>query len=232
VTAPAFLFVPGAWHDGAAFDAVRLELARLGHRSAAVDLPCDDPAVDASGYARLAAAVARGLDPRGPVVVGHSMGGITIALVPSLTPVRALVYLSALVPVPGEAMIAVQRRERPVARFQGLERDALGRSRWCSEQAAIDVLYHDCTPQLARELAQRLRPQAYTPQEEICPLKALPGTPSHYVRMRGDRIIRPDYSLQFACPRLGVVPLALPGGHSPMVADPAGLARVLVELVA
>ncbi|MGN6169379.1 MAG: alpha/beta fold hydrolase [Solirubrobacteraceae bacterium] len=97
---PGFVLVHGAWHDARAWDQLREVLDCRGCRSVAVDLPIEDVAVDASGYAQLVAAAAADLGPEPPVIVGHSLAGITIPLVPALSPVSRLVYLAALIPRP------------------------------------------------------------------------------------------------------------------------------------
>src|SRR5580700_7442931 len=100
---PSFVLVHGAWHDARAWDLLRHVLDERGCRSTAVDLPIEDVAVDASGYARaIAAAAARfGVGSEAPVLVGHSMAGIAIPLVPAIAPVGHLVFLGALIPEPG-----------------------------------------------------------------------------------------------------------------------------------
>jgi hypothetical protein len=191
-----------------------------------VTLPSDDVDIDASGYAR----ACQQLAADGPVVVGHSMSGIALPLVPGLIPVRRLVYLAALVPAPGERMADVQAREQPLGDTRAVARDEHGRSYWTSIEAAINTLYQDCDPQKARETAGRLRPQARKPHDERCPLTDFPDLPTSYILMREDRMIRPDWSRTAARSRLGVEPIELPGGHSPMLAQPEQFAETLLAL--
>ena len=229
---PSFVLVHGAWHDARAWNQLVDVLDRRGCRSVAVDLPIDDVGVDASGYARVIAGaiVELGADPEPPVVVGHSMSGIAIPLVPGLAPVRGLVFLAGLIPDPGRTMASVQASEDVLVNGGGVARDATGRSHWTSTDAAIEILYHDCSPALARSVAERLRPQARTPHDERCPLVRFPDVPTSYLVMRDDRMIRPQWSRTAARRRLGVEPLELPGGHSPMLSDPERLADALIAL--
>lgn len=227
---PAFVLVHGAWHDAGVWDSLRAALGREGARSLAVQLPSDDVAIDASGYARAIARASRKLAPDGPVVVGHSMSGLALPLVPALAPVRRLIFLAALVPAPGQRMTDVQAAEDVLGDTRAVARDELGRSYWTSIEAAIDVLYHDCDAGPAREIAGRLRPQARTPHEEPCPITKLPDVPASYILMREDRMIRPEWSRMAARKRLGVEPIELRGGHSPMLAQPEQLALRLIEL--
>ena len=90
-----FALVHGAWHGGWAWDVLRPELEARGHRVVAPDLPCED--VDA-GVMEYTAAVRDALGgDEDAIVVGHSLGGLTIPLVPA----RLRVFLCALVPGTG-----------------------------------------------------------------------------------------------------------------------------------
>jgi pimeloyl-ACP methyl ester carboxylesterase len=93
-----FCLVHGAWHGGWAWEPLRGELEARGHRVVAPDLPCEDPDAGAAEYA----AVVRGAlgGEEDAIVVGHSLGGMTIPLVPA----RTLVYLCAYIPEPGRAL--------------------------------------------------------------------------------------------------------------------------------
>jgi pimeloyl-ACP methyl ester carboxylesterase len=229
---PAFVLVHGAWHHACVWDSLCAALRRAGARSVAVELPSDDVEIDASGYARAIARACLELAPDRPIVVGHSMSGIALPLVPALAPVAQLVFLAALVPAPGQRMADVQAREEPLGDTSAIARDDLGRSYWTSIEAAVDVLYHDCDAGQAREIASRLRPQARTPHEEPCPVTSFPDLPTSYILMREDRMIRPEWSRMVAQSRLGAKPIELPGGHSPMLAQPEQLALRLIELAA
>jgi pimeloyl-ACP methyl ester carboxylesterase len=227
---PAFVLVHGAWHDARIWDSVRAALGHEGARSVAVQLPSDDVNVDASGYARVIARASRKLAPEGSVIVGHSMSGIALPLVPALAAVRQLVFLAALVPTPGQRMADVQAREEVLGDTRAVARDECGRSYWTSIDAAIDVLYHDCDAGQAREIAGRLRPQARTPHDEPCPMTTFPDLPTSYILLREDRMIRPEWSRMAAASRLGTDAVEMDGGHSPMLAQPQQLALLFMEL--
>src|SRR5487761_354226 len=94
-----FALVHGAYHGAWCWDLMRHELERDGHSTSAVDLPREHPDAGAERYAdRVVQAIPKG---EGLVAVGHSLGGLTIPIVSSMTPTLAAVYLCALVPVPG-----------------------------------------------------------------------------------------------------------------------------------
>ena len=227
---PSFVLVHGAWHGARTWDRLSLSLDRRGCRSIAVELPIEDTAVDASGYAGVIAAAVAEFGPEAPVVAGHSMSGIALPIVPSLVDVSRLVFLAALIPSPGERMADVLAREDVLGDTSAVARDGEGRSYWTSTDAAVEILYHDCDSRAARAMAAALRPQARTPHEQPCPIARFPDVPTSYVLMRDDRMIRPEWSRLAAPQRLGVQPIELDGGHSPMLADPEQLAEVLVGL--
>jgi pimeloyl-ACP methyl ester carboxylesterase len=93
------------------------ELEALGHRAIAVDLPCTDPAAMLEDHARTVVEAMAGIE--GPVVVvGHSAGGATISLVPELTDVDRLVFVTAFVP---EHTILPPATQREMAARLGVE---------------------------------------------------------------------------------------------------------------
>jgi pimeloyl-ACP methyl ester carboxylesterase len=229
-----FGLVHGAWHGAWCWDLLVPELEARGFRCAAVDLPTEDAACGALEAAhRVADALA---DAPGDVaVVGHSLAGLTIPLVPTLRPVRMLVYLCALVPQPGMSMMQQIRGQGvlspaypDLARHQIAHPD--GSSEWPPE-AAIDAFYHDCPPPTARWAASRLRRQAWKAIDETTPLDSLPGVPSASILCREDRVTSPEWSRRVAPERLGRPALELEGGHSPFLARPAELADVLAALL-
>ena len=91
-----FALVHGAWHSGACWDPTAAVLRARGHDVITMDLPCSDPA---AGLEEYAAVVLDALgDADDVVLVGHSLGGLTVPVVADRRPVRELVLLAALRP--------------------------------------------------------------------------------------------------------------------------------------
>jgi Alpha/beta hydrolase family len=195
-----FSLVHGAWGGGWLWDLLRAELEARGHVVQAPDLPCEDVA---AGVAEYAAAV-----PAADIVVGYSLGGLTIPFVEADTHV----FLTALVAgtdgadvfVPGFGDTRV--------------RDELGRSYYPDPADAAREL--QIPPEHAHR-AVKLRRQA--------PYDAPPAPvdrPAYIVCTR-DAVIRPEWQRHLARDVLGVEPLELDAGHSPMLESPRRLALLL-----
>lgn len=228
-----FALVHGAWHGAWCFERLVPELENRGHAAVAVELPIDNVAAGLGDYA---ATVASALEDTGDAVavVGHSFGGLTIPLLPALRPVRKLVFLAAFVPAPGVS--ADQEFERGSFSLapgagEGRDTDSMGRTFWSDAGRATELLYHDCPLDAAQAAIARLRPQAQGPSAEPNPLEAWPEIESAYIRCGEDRMHTAEFARAMAGDRLGVEPIEIPGGHSPMLSRPAQLAEVLAGLL-
>jgi pimeloyl-ACP methyl ester carboxylesterase len=221
-----FALVHGAWHGAWCWERLVPELERRGHRAVAVNLPCDDPAATFADYADVVVRALDGTDDA-PFLVGHSLGGMTIPLVAARRPVRALVYLCALVPVPGASM-AEQVRAEPDTFVPGFEAGVDRAGRWADFAVAHATMYAGCAEADARRAFERLRPQSSACYRVPCPLDALPAMPARSILCAEDRIVDPGRSRRVAAERLGVEPVELPGGHSPFLSRPVELADAMV----
>jgi pimeloyl-ACP methyl ester carboxylesterase len=221
----------GAW----CWERLVPELEARGHRAVAMDLPCEDPAAGCVRYAEVAAAALPPADDL--VLVGHSLGGLTIPLVAARRPARALVFLCAALPALGQSLDDQLAADRAMyaegfAAHPGRVIHADGSVSWSDPTAVREALYHDCTPDDARRAWSRLRRQSLQPRRERCPLTAWPDPPRASILCRDDRAIAPAWSRRAARERLGVEALELPGSHSPFLSRPAELATMLDALAA
>jgi pimeloyl-ACP methyl ester carboxylesterase len=218
--------VHGAYHGAWCWTHLVPELESRGLEVVAPDLPCDDPAAGLSEYA---ATVGAAIGERDDVVlVGHSLGGMTIPLVAARRPVRRLVFLCSVPTGPGPALDAqlagmVTPEFLAAARFH----DAEGRE-VLANQAARQLFFDDCQEAVASWAVAMLRPQAPRPLVEPSPLEDWPDTPQTVILTRHDRVVRASWAEPAARQRLGGRdPVVLPGSHSPFLSRPAALADVL-----
>ncbi|AKS30938.1 alpha/beta hydrolase [Mycolicibacterium goodii] len=227
-----FALVHGHWHGNSAWSELEPILAARGHRVVSPHLPSDRLGHGALSNARtvLADLDAVAADPARTVLVGHSAGGLTIPLVARQRKVRHLVFIAALLPVPGRS-VTEEFEADPTAEVAGFtwstRPDGLLEMR---EQVARRHFYHDCPPEAADRAIARLRLQTPTTLEEASPLDEWPSVTADYVVCRRDRVLNPDWQRRTAVDRLAVEPVEIDSGHSPMLACPEILADLLDRL--
>ncbi len=139
----SFVLVPGAGGSAWYWHRVVPLLRAAGHDAAAVDLPGDDETAGLPDYARLTAAAIAGRQD--VVLVAQSLGGFTAPLAAALAPVRGLVLVNAMIPVPGET---------PGAWWDntGWERARLAAARrggYATEFDLATYFLHDVPPEVA-----------------------------------------------------------------------------------
>ena len=227
-----FALVHGAWHGAWCWERLTPELEARGHDVIAIDLPSDDPAATFDDYADVVAdALARAARPI--VLVGHSLAGLAIPLVPARHQVDRLVYLCAIPPLPGSSFSQQAASEPDMLSedyVTGLSQvDTEGRRAWIDPVMARETMYGDCDPDTVRFAIERLRPQAVTPYRTPTSLREFPDVPSTYILCTEDRLVQPVWSERIARDRLGVDPARLPGSHSPFLSRPRELADVLAH---
>ncbi|MBA3327217.1 MAG: alpha/beta hydrolase [Solirubrobacterales bacterium] len=227
-----FCFVHGAWHDAWSWKWLIAELDQFGHHAIAVELPCEDPEATFETYAEVVAA-SLSQAPDDLVLVGHSLAGLSVPLVASLRPVGRIVFLCALLAAPGRSLVEQLQDEPDMIRARyrdGLAEDERGRTRWVDFDIAREVMYADCSEEIARAAFDHLRPQGKNiPYSQRNELDALPNVPMTYVICEEDQLVNPAWARQAVPERLGIEPDFLPGGHSPFLSRPRDLARLLSE---
>lgn len=227
-----FALLHGGLHNGSSWDLVADELVARGYHVVAPDLPVDDDAAGAMEWARVALAaidsVANHADTQDVVVVGHSISGLCVPVVAALRPVRRMVFVAALLPVPGETFADEFAANPGAVSFPAPQATGDGPF-GLTWKSVRDGFYHDCPEALAREAFRTLRHQSFTVFIEKCPLTAWPEVPSTYVLMRDDRALEVGWVRRNAVER-GAEVIELDGGHSPFLARPVELADVLVGI--
>jgi pimeloyl-ACP methyl ester carboxylesterase len=196
-----------------------------------VDLPCEDPEAGADRYAQVAVEAFSGAG-QDLILVGHSLGGLTIPLIAERRPVQRMVFLCAMLPEPGRIHDDLQRESPdmglPPPRGGAYE-DPPGTTRWPADAAAA-WFFADCDAATAAWACARLRGQCWKITQEVTPLDRWPDTPSTSVIGARDPVINPVWSRRAARSILGVDPVELATGHSPFLSAPDALASVLVSL--
>ncbi len=207
-----YVLIHGAGGDSWYWHLVGPRLAALGHDVFAVDLPCDDDR-SLSEYADCVVDAAAAAGAGGEViVVAQSLGGFTAPLVCDRLDVSLIVLVAAMVPRAGESP-----------------------GEWWSNTGHVfpepfdpeDVFAHDLPPDLAAELATRVRRQSDTPFAEPWPLESWPAVPTRFLLCRDDRFFPAPFLRRVVRERLGIAPDEMGGGHLPALARPAELVEWL-----
>jgi pimeloyl-ACP methyl ester carboxylesterase len=242
----SFALVHGAWHDASCWNDVAADLRRRGHRVVTPDLPATDPDLGVQAYAdAVCTALGPPLDGERTVLVGHSLGGLTVPVVTErLGPdrVAALVLLAALTPRPGASFDDQVRADRSIMAHgfgRGQQRHDDGTSSWPTE-AAVAGPYAGVADEIdegapgtgAARVATAvagMRRQAWRIGSEVTPLREWPAVPTTVLVCAQDRVVGPEAARRRAA-ELGARVVELPGGHFPMLTRPTQLAAVLHDL--
>jgi hypothetical protein len=189
-----------------------------------VDLPTDRPDASATEYAAVIGAAIDCADM--PVVVAHSVSGLFLPLVPDYAEIARLVYLAAVIPLPGESFVSQVQRDPAMYRP-----DFLRVRPPIDAAVAQHYLFHDCAPNIIPWAVSTLR-MMYAKQAiiEKSPLDEWPQAPSSYISCTEDRTINPDWWETAARERLHTDPIRMAGGHAPYISRPRELAEALVSL--
>lgn len=211
--------VGGGWY----WHLVEAELRSRGHTTVAPTLWTGDDAETLDGYADTVVAMIDA--PEELFVVAHSFGGFTAALVAERLPTAGLIYVTAMVPRPGEPPAAWWNNTgHPEAvRVQA----AADGGRTGSSDPYVGY-FHDVPRHLADQVSSREPPPpSNTAYYEPWPGKAQPSTPTRYVLCTEDRLFPAAFQRRLALDRLGVTPDEIASGHCPALSRPTELAVML-----
>ncbi len=218
-----FALIPGAGGVAWYWHRVRPLLQAAGHEAIPVDLPGDDPDAGLAEYARLV------IDAIGDhpdvVVVAQSLGGFTAPLVTAAIPARALVFVNAMVPLPGETPGAWwgNTGSEP-ARVAAAEQGGY------PAEFDNDVHFlHDVPPEIVAAGEPYQRPETDAVFASTCDFAEWPAIPIRVVAGRDDRFFPPAFQQRVARDRLGIAADLLPGGHLMALSEPEALATYLID---
>jgi pimeloyl-ACP methyl ester carboxylesterase len=232
------VLVHGASHGAWCWERLTPLLERLGYLVQAPDLPGlgADPtppaAVTFEDYVDRVAEVLRS-SPVAALLVGHSLGGITISQAAERAPehVAKLIYLAAFLPQDGESAARTGFGEMPESAGRAVRASSVEGAHEFDPALAADVFYNTCDPDVAQWAVRRLRPQANAPAAATVRLSAprWGAIPKVYVRCAQDKALPPEYQ-RWLCDRdPDVRERVMDTDHSPFLSNPDGLATLLHE---
>jgi pimeloyl-ACP methyl ester carboxylesterase len=219
------------------------ELNRAGHRSIALDLPgrwtnpMPHAKVNRHVWADAVVKLIEERDLRDVVLVGHSMGGLTITGVGLKIPRRLqrLVYVTALVP-PEEGSLADEMTTAPPDMIAALKPLDGGISTTMEDAYFRSNFIQDAPRGLQDFVQAALMPEAMGPIADPVPMKEFRalGIPTSYVICEDDLVFgdpamwHPRYSSRLDRPTTR----SLNCGHELMFTQPVATAHALIELAA
>lgn len=216
-----FVLIPGAGGDAAYWNRLVRELAGRGHAAIAVDIQQDDPALGLPEYAAIVEAAIGERDD--VVLVAQSLGGFTAPMVAK--PVRMIVLLNAMVPLPGEKIA------------DWWDATGSGAARRAADEAAgrdpeFDLerhFLHDLPDDARAELMSGSpRQTSDTAWNQPCGFRRWPDVPIKVLAGRDDRFFPVEFQRRVAKERLGLDTDEIAGGHLAAMSNPAGLADKLL----
>jgi thioesterase domain-containing protein len=218
-----FVLIPGAGGAAWYWSRVVQLLEAEGRAAIAVDLPGDDDHAGLPEYAeRVVAAIA---DHTDVVLVAQSLGGFTAAMVCEQVAVERLVLVNAMIPVPGETPGEWwDHTGAPAARGAAAEAGGYG------DFDVATYFLHDVPPDVAAEGAAHERPEADAVFTSRCDFRSWPEVPIRVVAGSDDRFFPPAFQRDVAQARLGIDLDLLPGGHLIALAQPALVAKYLLQV--
>jgi pimeloyl-ACP methyl ester carboxylesterase len=226
----AFLLLHGGRHGGWCWERVQAELEAGGQRVAAPNLPGRDGSP--TTIEELCSAAAASLEELGPsVVVAHSIGGATAALLASRERqlVKGVLFAAAVVPAPGRPLVidaygpVLGRMMVPLANRDGLIARAAARWFFCHRLDARQRRW--LLERLVVERSDLLGTRPFPPY-------SLHGVPCRYVLTARDRLMPPRLQSRYVGRLPGAVAVVVEGGHSIFAEHPVELARAATNFAA
>ena len=217
-----FVLIPGAGGMASYWHRIVPILSAAGHEAIAVDLPGDDPSAGLDDYADIAV---RSIAARPNVIlVAQSLGGFTAPLVLARASVRRLIFVNAMIPLPGETAGAWWENTHAVA-----ARIAAARSGGYDTRFDVPTYFlHDVPEPVLRD-GPAPREQSDTLFGEPCRFAGWPEMPIRVISAADDRFFPPDFQARVARERLKINVESVPGGHLVALSNPQGLVDRLLQ---
>ncbi|MGJ9413575.1 alpha/beta fold hydrolase [Aeromicrobium sp. CF4.19] len=188
-------------------------LERAGHQVVAVDLPIEDARNGLEDYVRVVAAAVG--DRKDVIVVGHSLGGFTAPLVCDAIRTDGLVYLAAMIPLPGES-------------FEDWW-SATGHDRETIDEDDAVSFFEGVPEPLVREARARERDQQGEWMSMAWPADRHPAVATRAILAEDDRFFPAPFMRRQVRDRLGIEPIEIEGGHYVQLTAPGAVASALLD---
>ena len=221
---PTVVLVHGAFSDGSAWNQVIPLLQAEGLNVVAVQNPLTSLAEDVATTKRTLDRLA------GPVVlVGHSWGGAVITEAGMDEKVKALVYVAAFAPSPGQSVSDLTQGYPVPSGFSHIDADSQGYLKLTREGVAKHLAQDVSDEQAGLMYATQGPVQSHVFAEKAS-AAAWQEKPSWYIVSEQDHML--DTGLQNAmAKKINARTTHLAASHTPQISQPAAVANVIVAAV-
>jgi surfactin synthase thioesterase subunit len=217
-----FVLIPGAGGAAWYWSYVVPRLERAGNEAIAVDLPGNDEHAGLPEYADLVSAALG--DRTDVTLVAQSLGGFTAAMVSERVPLASLVFVNAMIPVPGETPGEWWDNTGAIE-----ARTAAAAAGGYGEFDLTTHFLHDVPADVVAAGEAHQRPEADAVFASRGEFTAWPPIPIRVLVGADDRFFPADFQRKVAHERLGVDVEVLPGGHLIALAHPDSVAEYLLQ---
>ncbi len=233
-----FVLVHGGFHGAWCWAKVGPLLSERGHGAVALDMPGNGAdmtphdQITMECYAqKICGALETADEP--VILVGHSLGGMSISLAAERHPerIKRLIYLAGFVPSDGQSLLSSVRETSTVPPgtptfedgWKGLTQPVP------PKEECVARFYNDCSEEDIAFALPRLKPQVNAPR--ITPVHLTDArfgsVPRIFIACEKDNAMTPERRKAVAehggCEKV----LSLPTGHSPFFSEPEMLAVML-----
>jgi pimeloyl-ACP methyl ester carboxylesterase len=218
-----YVLIHGASTDSWDWHRVIPLLTAAGHDVIAPDLPVADPSCGIPEYTDSVLATIGDPAPDDLIVVAHSLGAFTGALLATRIPVKLLVFLAAMAPKEGET----PGQWWGASGFEAAKQENDERLGITEDPDMRLTFFHDVPEEITAESFKR-DPIAQTAAPfSSPPMPALPEVPMRFLLCREDRMFPAGFQRRMAKERLGITADEMISGHLPALAHPEELVRHL-----
>lgn len=209
------VLVHGAFTDGSIWSDVMTRLQAKGFTVAAVQNPLTALAADIEATTRVLRRQRGGV-----LLVGHSWAGAVVTAAAIEANVRAIAYVSALVPDAGESVGTMLARH--AASMEALRADQDGLI-WLDEAAFARILANDIDPRAVQRLAALQQPIAASAFAEQIGHAAWRDKPSFYLVTQGDAAVPEPLQRKMAAQAQSAI-TTVASSHLSMISQPQAVA--------
>ena len=217
------VLIPGAGGMGWYWHLAEAQLRDRGSDAFSVDLPAAD---ESKGLAAYAEAVIEAIGDRSAVnIVAQSLGGFTAPLVWQQVPTHHVVFVNAMIPMPGET----PGQWWDNIGWEEARTTAAERNGYPADFDLETYFLHDIPADLKAVMYEHEAPQSDAPFGEVCAFDDWPDVPIHVVAGRDDRFFPLELQQRVARERLGTDVDVVPGGHLVALSHPVELSALLAS---